>query len=201
MQFLQPFRLDLRRRPHQQVLGLLVHRKRDDLADVGLVGEQHDDAVDAGRRSAVRRRPVAKRLEQAAELLLNHLRFVAGDPERLDHDVGAVVPNRPRRQLDAVTHDVVLPGQDRERVLGLERLHAALRHRERVVAELDPAGVLVDLVHRVIDDPAEAEFALGVELKLGADFHPCRGGEGVEDLRHPTDEERRVAVNQAQIVA
>ena len=33
---------------HQQVFGLLVHREEHDLADVGLVAQQHDDAVDAG---------------------------------------------------------------------------------------------------------------------------------------------------------
>ena len=47
---------DLARRVHHQILGLLVHREEHDLADVGLVGEQHDDPVDARRRAAVRRR-------------------------------------------------------------------------------------------------------------------------------------------------
>ena len=45
-------------RLHQQVLGLLVHREGDDLADVRLVGEEHDDAVDARRRA---RRAAARR--------------------------------------------------------------------------------------------------------------------------------------------
>src|SRR5690606_4938199 len=35
------------RRAHHQVLGLLVHREDHDLADVGLVGQQHDNPVDA----------------------------------------------------------------------------------------------------------------------------------------------------------
>ena len=38
---------DLARRVHHQILGALVHREEHDLADVGLAGEQHDDAVDA----------------------------------------------------------------------------------------------------------------------------------------------------------
>ena len=41
-------------------LRLLVHREGDDLADVRLVGQQHDDAVDAGRDAAVRRRAVVE---------------------------------------------------------------------------------------------------------------------------------------------
>ncbi len=48
-------------------------------------------------------------------------------------------------------------GLDRQRILGLQRLEPALRHRERVVAELDLAGVRVALEHREVDDPAEAE--------------------------------------------
>ena len=43
------FGVTLRRRAHHQVLGPLVHREQDDLADVLLAGQQHDDAVDAGR--------------------------------------------------------------------------------------------------------------------------------------------------------
>src|SRR3546814_5768037 len=62
-------------------------------------------------------------------------------------------------QLHAVADDVVLEGQDVERVLGLQRLEAALRHREGILAELHLAGV-VELEHREIDDPAEAEGVL-----------------------------------------
>ena len=46
-------------------------------------GQQHDDAVDAGRQAAVRRRAVAEGVEHAAELLLDHLGAVAGDLEGL----------------------------------------------------------------------------------------------------------------------
>src|SRR5690242_9383766 len=49
---------DRARRVHHQILGLLVHREEDDLADVRLAGEQHDDAVDAGGGAAVRRRAI-----------------------------------------------------------------------------------------------------------------------------------------------
>ena len=43
----------------------------------------------------------------------------------------------PRAQLHAVADDVILPGEDVERVLGLQRLQPALRHREWIVAEVD----------------------------------------------------------------
>src|SRR5439155_2555983 len=48
---------------------------------------------------------------------------------------------------------------------------------ERVVAELDLAGLLAALVHREIDDPAEAEGALFDKAQLGADALPRRPGE------------------------
>ena len=53
VQFLEPLGRDRRRCLHQQVLSLLVHREGDDLAQIGLVGDQLHDAVDAGRRAAV----------------------------------------------------------------------------------------------------------------------------------------------------
>src|SRR5207237_4064050 len=82
---------------------------------------------------------------------------VAGYLERLEHYVGTMVADRAARQLDAVADDVVLVRLDREWVARLERLEAALRHRERVVTELDRARLLVALVHREVDDPAEPE--------------------------------------------
>src|SRR3546814_7673159 len=68
----------------------------------------------------------------AGELVVHHLGTVAGDLEGLVHDLGAVVPDRARGQFHAVADDVVLVGQDIERILGLQRLQTALRHRERV---------------------------------------------------------------------
>ena len=45
VQFAQLLGRHWSRRAHHQVFGLLVHREDHDLADVGLVGQQHDDAV------------------------------------------------------------------------------------------------------------------------------------------------------------
>jgi F-type H+-transporting ATPase subunit b len=66
----------------------LVHREENDFADVRLVGQQHDDAVDARRRAAVRRRAELEGVEHAAEARLDVFRRIAGDLERLVHDVG-----------------------------------------------------------------------------------------------------------------
>ena len=66
----------------------------------------------------------------------------------------------PERQLHAVAHDVVLERLDRQRILRVQRLQPALRHAERIVAEIDLLGFLVQLEHREVGDPAEAERAL-----------------------------------------
>ena len=52
----------------------------------------------------------------------------------------------------------------------LQRLQPALRHRERVVAEVDLLGRLVVLEHREVDDPAELEGVLGDQAQLLADL-------------------------------
>ena len=43
---------------HHQVFGILVHRKHDHFANIAFVRQQHDDAIDAGRDSTVRRRSI-----------------------------------------------------------------------------------------------------------------------------------------------
>src|SRR5206468_1386218 len=94
---------------------------------------------------------------------------IAGDLERLVHDVGAMVADRAAAQLDPVADDVILPGKDLERVLRLQRLHLPLRHGEGVVAKIDLLLVLVIFEHREIDDPAEAESVLLEEVELLGD--------------------------------
>src|SRR3546814_12681026 len=79
----------------------------------------------------------------AAEIRIDVGLAVTRDLECLVHDIRAVVPDRPRRQFDAVADDVILPSENVERILGLECFEFALRHREGVVAEIDLAGFLV----------------------------------------------------------
>src|SRR3546814_10056490 len=68
-----------------------------DLADVRLVGEQHHDAVDAGRRPAVRQRAELEGVYHAAEIRVDLGLRITGNLERLVHDVGAMVADRARR--------------------------------------------------------------------------------------------------------
>src|ERR1700738_862587 len=115
MQFAQLLRRQLGRRIHHQVDRLLIHREGDDLADVGLVGQQHDDTIDAGRGAAVWRSAITKGVQHAAESPLDLFAAVACDADGLEHDFRAMVADGARAKLDAVADDVVLPGLDGER--------------------------------------------------------------------------------------
>ena len=95
--------------------------------------EQRADAVPAERDAAVRRRAVAERVEQEAELLL---RLVLGQAHHREHPllhVAAVDTDRPAADLVAVADDVVGVGQRRAGVgvEGVDRLR--LGRGERVV--------------------------------------------------------------------
>ena len=63
------------------------------------------------------------------------------------------------------------------RIQRLQRLEPALRHREGIVREVDPLLLLVPLVHREIDDPAEARTVLVDETELLADAGARGAGE------------------------
>ena len=91
MKFAQLLRRGLGRGSHQQVFGLLVHREEHDLADVGLVAEQHDDAVHARRNAAMGRCAILEGAVHAAEFLQQNIFRIAGDLEGLLHHIGPVV--------------------------------------------------------------------------------------------------------------
>ena len=122
----------------------------------------------------------------------------------LYHDLGQVVPDRTRRQLHAVADDVVLVGFERQQLLvalgPFQRRKPALRHGERVVGEVDLLLLLVPLVHRKVDDPAELELVLIDQIQLAADLGARLAGELVELGRIAGGEERRVAHLEAHLL-
>ena len=179
-QFAELFDIGFRGGVHHQVLCLLVERERDHFADVRLVGEQHDDAVHPRGDAAVRGRAELECLDHAAETLVHGFLLVSGDLERLVHDVRTVVADRAAGKFHAVADDVILIRQDVQRILGRERFHAALGHREGVVAEDDLAGLFVQLEHREVHDPAELEHVRVDQVQLGAEF----GADLSADLDH-----------------
>ena len=86
-----------------------------------------------------------------------------------------MVPDRAGGQLDAVADEVILLRGDGQRVNfapdGLiQRGSATARHGERVVAELQLTGLVADLIHREVDDPAElVAFLVHVALDVRAE--------------------------------
>ncbi len=125
----------------------------------------------------MRRRAELEGVDHAAEIGIDVGLAVTRDLERPVHDVGPMVTDCARGEFDAVADDVVLPRENVERIHRLQCLHLALRHRERIVAEIDLLGVFVIFEHREIDDPAEFERALFDQLKFFTDPGTRRTGE------------------------
>src|SRR5206468_11136951 len=97
--------------------------------------------------------------------------------------------------------DVVLERLDGQRVLRLQRVEAALRHRERVVREVDLLVFLVVLVHREVDDPGELEPILVDQVQFLTELGAGQARELPEFFRVAGDEESRIAPLQAELRA
>jgi hypothetical protein len=110
-----------------------VHREQHELADIGFARQEHHHPIDARSRATMRWGAAFERVDHAGEIGIDLFLRIARDLERLVHDLGLVVPDRARRQLHTVADDVVLIGEDVERVFAFQRVHLALRHREGVV--------------------------------------------------------------------
>src|SRR5262249_55807425 len=207
VQFAQLLLRDLGGRAHQQILGALVHRDQDALAQVLLAAQKHHDAVDARRNAAVRGGAERQRTKHAPEFLLQHILAIAGDGKGLLHHVGTVISDRTRRQFDTVADDVVLDRLEAEDLVLIRRIKRQklirrhIRHREWIVREVDLLLLFVPFVHREVDDPAELETVLGRKPKLAADFVAGGTGKFHKVTRLPGDEEHRVTDTKAELVA
>ena len=130
---------------------------------------------------------VAEGVVHGGELLLHVLLAQTHQLEGFDHDLGVVVTDSAGGKLHAVAHQIVLVGVNVQGIhlatLGLQQhLHAAVGHGERVVAELQLAGLVADLVHGEVHDPAElVALLVHVTLAGGAEGlnHHARGLGGV----------------------
>ena len=194
VQLAQLLLVDRPGRVGEQVLRPLRLRERDHVAQRLGAGHQHDEAVEADRDAAVRRRAVLQRVEQEAEL---RARFLGVDLERAEHlalHVLAMDPHRAAAELDAVQDDVVGLG-DAAAGIGLEPvLVAVLRARERMVHRAPALRGLVVLEHREVDHPERLPLALHQAARLAelavADLDAQRA-ERVVDDRAPCRRRRR----------
>ena len=87
MQLIELLLRHLAGRAHHDILGVLVHREGNDLADGIFTGEQHDHAVDARGDTGVRGRAVAEGVVHGGELLLYIILAEADELEGLDHEL------------------------------------------------------------------------------------------------------------------
>src|SRR5690606_4917034 len=163
--------------------------------------EQHHDAVDAGRHAAMGRRAILEGAVKPAEALLDRLAVEPDNLERLDHGLREMIADAAARDLVAVADHVVLERLDGQRILARQRLDAALRHGERVVAELDALLVLVPFVEGEIDDPAQFEAVAVDEVELLAGAGARSTCERGEFLRIAGGEEAGIAVLEAELPA
>ena len=164
VQFAQLFVLRFGRGVHHQVFGALVHREHHHLADVFLIGQQHHDAVDTSGTATVRGRAVLERVDHTAEALDHFVFAIAGQFEGFEHDLRLVVPDCARHQFVAVTSQVILEAFDVQRI-AQQRVQTALRHRERVVVEVQTTVFFVQLEDREVDRSKQRRNG------------PCRSGQ------------------------
>src|SRR5579859_2807963 len=137
-----------RRRAGQGVGAARDLWERGDLAEVRLAREQGDEAVDAHREAAMRRRAHLERVEEEAELVALLLLAHAHDPEDglLKGDV--VDSDRARAELPAVPDEVIVLAEDAGRV-GFDPMRVVRkRRRERVMRERPALALLVVLEER-----------------------------------------------------
>ena len=143
------------RRAGQRIAPARDLREGDHLAEVRLAGHACDEAVDAHREAAVRRRAHLQRLEQEAELRLLLVRRDPHRPEDRLLELGVVDPDRAGAELPAVPDQVVVLAERGARV-GLDLVLVTGHGRgERMMEERPVAGVLVPLEEREVDHPVE----------------------------------------------
>ena len=140
---------------HHNILCILVHRERNDLTDAFLSCNEHHHTVYTRSDTSVGRCSVAECIVHSREFCFHILLAKTNDVECFDHNLRIVVTNSTGRKLNAVTYQIILICQNIQRILVFQSVKSTLRHRERVMAELQLAGLLTDLVHREVYDPAE----------------------------------------------
>ncbi|MCY1311208.1 hypothetical protein D9M70_614880 [compost metagenome] len=100
-------------------------------------------------------RTVLERTVKTTEALFHVLLAEAYLFERFNHDIWQLVTDRTRSDFKAVTDQIILVSLECKRILRFQRFHATLRHRERVVCEVELLIVFVPFVEREVDDPRQ----------------------------------------------
>src|ERR1700728_2643078 len=144
-------------------------------------------------------------MQHAAEFLFQHAFIIAGDGERLLHHVGTMIADGAGRKLDAVADDVVLNRLEAEyfvAVIGIERekfLRWQIRHRKRIVGEVDFFLLFIPLVHWKVDNPAQFKTIFVDQAEVFGNLRPRQAGEFEKSLRLAGNKEHSIAVAQSQL--
>lgn len=147
----------------------------------------------------MRRRAVLEGTVEAAEALLD-IRLAQTDLlEGGDHGFRRLITDRARGDFEAVADGVILVRLDRQRILVLQRLKATLRHRERVVSEVDLLLFLAPFEEREVDDPAKLETVAIDQVQLVAGAVTRFTGKLVELGRIAGHEEAGIAIAKTEL--
>lgn len=132
--------------------------------------------------------------DHVAEVRIHFGAGIAADFEGAVHGFRIVIANGAAGELGAVTHDVVLPGEDIKRVLCIEGVETALGHGEGVVGKDDLAAVFFAFVHGEISDPAEGEEVGIAEVQAFGEDEAEGAEGGAGSFPRGNGEEEGVAV-------
>ncbi|CUX13362.1 conserved hypothetical protein [Agrobacterium genomosp. 5 str. CFBP 6626] len=190
-----------RRRVHQEVLRLLVHREQGDFAQVLGANQKHDHTVDTESATAMRRRAVLEGAVKAAEALFHVALRQTNLFEGLDHQFRRLVTDRAGGDFEAVADRVILEGLDGKRIVAFQRFQTALRHGEGVVGKVDLLFFLVIFEEGEIDDPAHFETVAIDQVQLVGGTGARLTGELVELRGITGNEEAGVARLEAELLA
>ncbi len=194
MQFLQLPLVRERRGIRHHIAGGLVLREGDHFADVGLVGQQHHQPVNARGYPAMRRRAVFEGLQHVPELELGFFFFDAEQVENLRLDVAPVDTDRTGGHFIAVADHIVRLRKNCGWV-GLEPVKMLqARHGERMVCGVPFLELLVPLEHREIQHERKGHHVRISQLKGVPEPDPQRTQNLVDYFRVVSDEQDQVAV-------
>ena len=198
MQLAQLLLVHRRRRLGQQALGALGLGEGDHVADRLGAGHHRHDPVETEGQATVRRRAIAQRIEQEAELGLGLLGIDGQRPEDLALHLLAVDAHRATADLPAIERQVISLGDAGTRIGFQQVLVAVLGRGERMVQRHPALRVLVVLEHRKIQHPqrlpAGLEQAVGLTEFGMTDLQAQRADGIVDDLGLVGPEEDQIAV-------
>ena len=105
-----------------------------------------------------------------------------------------MVAHRARQQFYAVADKIVLVSINVQRILAVQCIHSALRHRERIMRKFNSAGFFVFFIKRKIDNPAHFKRIFVNQAEFFADLVAQTAGKLVKLHALAGHKDNRIAV-------